>query len=280
MRSLAPIIPLTLLLLVKTVYSLNNVTPTGARPAGMGNAFVSQFDIFSVFHNPAGLSNQDNTKVAIFHESRFAVKELSTRGFIVAQPFRQASFAFHYYNTGPASWRESNSGLSYSMPLSKRLRAGIQIYYLTYRLPEEGNSAGAVSFAAGAIFRLTEETLLGAQLKNAASARIKTSASDEKLPMMLSLGGNTMYAGNFNLAYKIEIIQKQKTQFSIGAEWEIAPHFFIRTGINAPTLRFNAGGAYRWKRFTFDVAFNNHHYLGISSMVAVTYHFNRKLTAR
>lgn len=276
MRFISPILPLTLLLLVKSVYSLNNVYPSGARPAGMGNAFVSQFDLFSVFHNPAGLSKQKNTKAAFFFENRFLVKELSTNGLVVALPFRQACFALHYYNTGPALWKETGTGLAYAMPMSPRLSAGIQLHYFGFRLPEDASSAGSVSFAAGAIFQLSEKTQVGAQLRNAASAGIKNTSHSEKLPVVFSLGGHTVYAEHFSLSYQVEISQKQETQVMAGAEWEIAPRFFIRAGIIAPAVRLNAGAGYCWRRFTFDVAFNNHRYLGTSSMVAVSYHFNWK----
>lgn len=278
MRFVPPILPLTLLLLVKSVYSLNNVYPTGAQPAGMGNAFVSQFDLFSVFHNPAGLSKQPYTETAFFYENRFGVKELSTHGIIAALPFRQTCFALHYYNTGPAHWKEYGAGLTYAMPMSPGLSAGIQLFWYGNRLPEDASSAAYVSFAAGAIFQLSEKTRVGAQVKNAASAGIPSTPTGEKLPFVLSVGAHTLFAELFKLSYQLEFSQKQQTQLLAGAEWEIAPRFFIRAGINAPLVRFHAGAAYHWRSFTFDVAFYNHHYLGTSSMVAVSYQFKRRFT--
>ena len=57
---------LVLLLLPASLHANNENDPAGARPAGMANAALSFTDIWSLYHNQAGLAYIDGIAAGVF----------------------------------------------------------------------------------------------------------------------------------------------------------------------------------------------------------------------
>lgn len=264
---------IALLLLSLSAKSRSNVLPTGGAPAGMGNAFVSQYNVFSVFHNQAGLAKIDRTSVSLFYENRFLIKEMSISAGIITFATGSGNFAVQYNTFGLPQWGESNIGLAYSRFLSEKISAGIQLNYFGIKLPEENTTAMSVGFELGAIYQINENSYLGLHIANPYSPPINTISYSEHIPWRLNAGGHTQFTDDFLLSYEIEKIEDYPLNVKMGAQWEAAKGFYIRGGVNSAPVRFFTGFGYQSSFFTFDTAFSYYQYLGYVPSVSLIFSF-------
>ncbi|MDA3928241.1 MAG: hypothetical protein PF541_04740 [Prolixibacteraceae bacterium] len=256
-----------------TVLGRSNITPNGSKAEGMGNAFVSQYDVFSVFHNQAGLAKIDRTSISFFYENRFLVPEMSIRAGLLTFHTNSGNFAIQYNSFGPSNWSESNAGISYAKLLSEKLSVGLQLNYFGTRLPEVNKTAITFSFELGAIYQLNDKTFLGAHIANPYAPQINTLLYEESIPWKISLGGHTNFTKEFTLSYEIETIQNYSPTLQIGAQWEAVENFFVRGGFNTGPARFYTGFGYISHFFTIDTAFSYHQYLGYTPSVSLIFSF-------
>ncbi|MFA9389475.1 MAG: hypothetical protein ACERKD_06690 [Prolixibacteraceae bacterium] len=276
MNSHLRIFHVILLLLIVTpcvVVGRSNIFPTGSRAAGMGNAFVSQYDVFSVYHNQAGLANLDRTSVSFFYENKFLVKEMSVRAGILTFHTGSGNFAVQYNSFGPQEWRESNTGIAYSRYLGEKLSAGLQLNHFSTRLPEINRSISTFSFELGAIYQVSSSTYLGAHLANPYAPKLTTLSYNETIPWRFTLGGHTNFTKEFTLAYEIESVKAQFPILQLGAQWEAAENVFLRGGFNTGPARIFAGFGYVSNFFTVDAAFSYHQFLGYTPSVSLIFSF-------
>lgn len=262
-----------LLLSTLVVFGRSNIVPSGSKAAGMGNAFVSQYDVFSVYHNQAGLADIERTSVSFFYENQFLMKEMSVRAGLITFHTGSGNFAVQYNSFGPQQWSESNVGLAYSRYLSKKLSAGLQFNYFGTRLPEINRSVSTFSFELGAIYKLTSNTFLGAHVANPYAPNITTLTYNETIPWRVSLGGHTNFTKEFTLSYETEAIRGYIPTLKLGAQWEAAENIFLRGGFNTGPARFFAGFGYVSTFFTIDAAFSYHQLLGYTPSVSLIFSF-------
>lgn len=276
MKLISPFIIVVLLVLFQPASPLwgrSNILPTGSRATGMGNAFVSQFDVFSVYHNQAGLANIERTSIAFFYENRFFVKEFSSRAALLTFHTGSGNFALQYNSFGPPLWREGNASIGYGRHLGKKLSAGLALNYFSTRLPELNRVISTMSFELGAIYQLTDRTFLGAHLANPYAPNLTTLVYDEKIPWHFSIGGHTQFVSQFLLSYEIETVRGYWPMLQIGAQWEAVENLFVRGGFNTGPSRFFAGFGYETSFFTLESAFQYHQYMGYTPSVSLIFSF-------
>lgn len=276
MKWITTLTVLTVILLMHPAGELwgrSNILPTGSRATGMGNAFVSQFDVFSAYHNQAGLARLERTSIAFFYENRFFVKELSTRAALLTFHTGSGNFAIQYNSFGPPLWREGNGSIGYGRHLGKKLAAGVQLNYFSTRLPELNRAISTMSFELGAIYQLNERTYLGAHLANPYAPKLTTLVYDETIPWRFSIGGHTQFAPEFLLSYEIETVQGFWPMLQIGAQWEAVENLYVRGGFNTGPARFFAGFGYETSFFTLESAFQYHQYMGYTPSVSMIFSF-------
>ncbi|MFN5370782.1 MAG: hypothetical protein ACK5B6_04895 [Bacteroidia bacterium] len=64
----------------------------GARSAGLAHASVTLGDVWSVFHNPAGIASLQRISAGVYYENRFGLPETGLRAGAVALPFGKNAF--------------------------------------------------------------------------------------------------------------------------------------------------------------------------------------------
>lgn len=239
----------------------------------MGNAFVSQYNEFSTFHNQAGLAAFNRTSVSIFYENRYLVPQMSIRAIMVTLPTSGGNFAFQFNSFGPPEWAESNFGIAYSRFLNEKLSAGVQLNYFGSKLPELNNTAMSVSFETGVIYRVTEKTYWGIHLANPLSPAINTTMYRTEIPWRFTLGGHTSFTDDFTLSYEIEKIKTYMPYLKLGGEWQATQGVFLRGGVNTSPMKFFAGFGYHTQLLKIDAAFSYHNYLGYVPSISLIFSF-------
>jgi hypothetical protein len=264
---------LLLLCIAFAGFSRSNIFPTGAKAKGMGDAFVSQFDVFSVYNNQAGLANLKRSSVAFFYENPFLVQELSLRAGVFAFTTGTGNFAVHINSFGPALWSESNAGIAFAKHLSDKLSAGIELSYFGTKLPETAGLLSSFSFEFGAIYQLNDKTFLGAHFANLYSTPIKTLAYEEQIPWQINLGGHTIFTDQFILSYQVGLEKETVPQLKVGAQWEAVENFFIRGGLNTSPSRVFLGLGYHTSFLEIETAFSYHRIMGYTPSVSLIFSF-------
>jgi hypothetical protein len=265
----------TLLLLVGfisiSVIARSNVFPSGGRPAGMGNAFISRFDLSAAYHNQAGLSKIESPSLSLFYENKFLVKEMSFRGVLLGLPTKTANFAIHYSAFGPAKWTESIISVACSKQLSTKLAAGIQLNYFGMKLPEENATESSYGVEMGIIWQPTSKIFVGIHLANPFSVPIVTYSYNEKIPYRIRAGSHTFLSENFIISIEAEKTENVSTIFKLGVEWEAIPTLYFRGGYNSGSTKLFAGLGYQYRFLKTDLAFSYHQYLGFTPSISINF---------
>ena len=174
------------------VFSVENY-PAGARSLGLSQAFVSFSDVWSTFHNQAGLAGIKNTSAAIFYESRFLIDELSFASGTLVLPVKTGTFGLSFYQFGKGSFKENKAGLAFAKQLSGKISAGIQLDFFSYRFPENERSKGTATFEAGIIYNPVERLFLGVHVFNPVFSTIKSDAKTLIIPATIRIGGHFQF---------------------------------------------------------------------------------------
>jgi hypothetical protein len=238
---------------------------------GMGNAFISQFDISAAFHNQAGLAKIDSFSISLFYENLYLLKEMSSRGILVGVPTKTANFAFHYSAFGPVKWMESALSVACSKQLTSKLSAGIQINYFGMKLPEENATASSCGAEMGFIYQLSLKMYAGIHLANPFSIPIKTYSYNEKIPYRLRVGFHTLLSDNFLISAEAEKIKNCTPILKLGIEWEAIQNFYFRCGFNNGPTKLFTGLGFQYRFFKTDFAFCYHQYLGCNPSFSITF---------
>src|ERR1700752_3541270 len=112
--------------------------PVGARSAGVANASVTFSDLWSAYHNQAGLAYLNDAAAGVYFENKFLISELSLKGFAAAIPTRKAgTFALSATMFVGSLYNEKKAGIGYAKKLSEVFSAGVQLDYLSTYIAED-----------------------------------------------------------------------------------------------------------------------------------------------
>lgn len=253
------------------VIARSNVTPGFGYPSGMGNAFVSQYDLEAFSHNQAGLAKLINPSFSLFYENRFCLKELSLRGILIGIPSGNGVFSTCLQSFGPSKWMETTFSVAYSLKLTPKLSGGIQFSYLGMKLPEENQTLSSVGTEIGFIFQLSPTLFVGAHLANPFSIPFYTMSYNDKIPWRLSLGGHSLITNEITMAIETEKTEYQKTVFKAGIEWKVVDQFFLRGGFNTGPVRLSGGIGFCYRLIKVNIAFSYHQVLGTTPSISMNY---------
>jgi hypothetical protein len=266
-----------LLLIAGFVYfsalAFSDVYSTGSHPMGIGNAYISQYDISAVYHNQAGIAKIDSFSISLFYENRYLLKDMSMRGILIGIPTKTANFAIHYSSFGPAKWMESTLSVACSKQLSSKLSAGIQINYFGMKLPEDNSTASSCGAELGLIYQLAPNFFAGFHLANPFSIPIKTYSYNEKIPYRLRVGCHTNISDDFLISAEAEKSGDVKPIFKLGMEWQAIHNLYFRVGFNSGSTKLFSGIGFRYRSFKTDLAFSYHQYLGFTPSFSIQFLF-------
>ncbi len=263
---------LTLLLTLLPALCLAQMNdPAGARPAGMGNAGLCIQDIWSIYHNQAGIAHIESPSAGAFYENRFLIRELAYAGFAAATPLGFGTVGLSYSGFGYSVYRESKVGLAYGMKLSNRLSAGVQLNYQHIRINAENYGArGAVTAEVGFQMKISERVTAGAHLFNPTRTKLQD-FNDERLPTALRLGLGYQVSNDVLVAAEVEKDIDFKPLFRGGIEYQPVDILYLRIGASTEPNLFTFGLGLKFERFQFDMAATYHSLLGYSPQASLTY---------
>ncbi|MBE9469042.1 MAG: hypothetical protein IMY72_12085 [Bacteroidetes bacterium] len=247
--------------------------PVGARSAGMANSTVMTYDVWSVFHNQAGLAFIKNIYAGSYFENRFNISELGVKSFAFVLPTKTGNFGASVTHFGYSKYNESKFGLAYARMLGEKFSVGLQFDYLNTFVGEEYGNKGTVVFELGLMAEPIKNLIIGAHVYNPTRSKF-AAYQDERIPTIFRLGLGYKFSDKVLLTIETDKELDYKPTYKTGVEYHFLKNFYLRTGISANPNQNFFGMGYVFKRFSFDIAFSTHEVLPMTSHFSINYKFN------
>lgn len=245
--------------------------PAGARFSGMANASVAIFDIWSGYHNQAGLANIERITAGVFYDNRYNLKEVGIKAATILLPVSGGNFNLNYTQFGFKLYQESKFGLAYARALGKHLWAGIQLDYFRLRLAHTYGKGDTYTFETGILVEPFKDLFLGFHLFNPIQASINTLDSQEELPVRARLGLAWILSKQLILSLDTEKDMEHNLNTKIGMEYQVANNIYMRAGVASIPKTISMGLGLIFKHIKTDIAFSHHSVLGYSPSISLNF---------
>lgn len=242
----------------------------GARAGGMAGTAVTLSDVWSVFHNQAGLTNISSFQAGVYYQNRFAMKELGDKGVTAAMKLGAGTMGFSYRSFGYSNFSQSKAGLAYALMLSSKFSIGVQMNYYTVRIAEGYGRSNAIGVEGGFLYKLNNKLTLAGHIANPTRAKL-ADYNDERIPSVLKVGAAYTFSEKVQLIGQIQQTTAQKVVGSGAIEYNVVDSFVVRCGVASnPTLTaFGFGWKNKFLRADFSSSY--HSVLGFSPQVSLVY---------
>jgi hypothetical protein len=249
----------------------------GARPTGMGEAFVGVADdVNAVYYNPAGLGYMKNPELIAMHTQWFQDTNYEFGAF--AYPSKVGTFGISAATLKTEDLQQRNADesyvgtfdtvdaaytISYGYAFSKAYSLGANIRFIE----QEIGSASAQTWSGdvGGIYKLSRLPLsLGMAVRHFGQ-EVKFNEEGDPQPLTVDVGlGSQLLNEKLVLALSAKKPRDNDVQYGVGSEWNQpvgeSVRFALRAGYNTAgqdtggTNGFSLGGGFGLKRLNIDVA--------------------------
>ena len=253
----------------------------GARPLGMGEAFVAQADDASaIFYNPASLSRLNFPEVLTMYNSHFVGTSQQVVGIAYPLNFGVLGIGYSglgsgdiqgYDNTGAVTSTFNTQSSSLTISLGRRINTNFSFGIGAKSISEKLEASSASTFAldGGLTYLVNPQFCLGASALNLGSP-LKFISENTPLPTSYRLGAafsTKLFDENINLNSDL-VSFPEGLKINLGAEYLIRNFLALRMGSAGGTLR--AGLGLYANLFAFDYAYLGHADLGAAHQVSVS----------
>jgi hypothetical protein len=265
--------------------------PTGARQAGLGNAFTAiADDVYSTYYNPAGLAQLHRSEFTAYYAKLYSgLTDGSSidRSFIAyGHPTaKHGTFGFSYLDLSLAGlYSENTFALHYAKDLRERWNLGGSLKLLRKSFGSDAYTQNAINSDTGASLGAPDP--LFAKNGSSKSALSMDIGTQYRISRIYGVGLAILNANSPNMAlspgdsdqvsavYKAGLARKTKTtavdaevsmrkftseeyRFNMGGERWIRDSFAIRGGLGFGQRQYqmtSIGFSYKWEAFQVDYA--------------------------
>lgn len=247
----------------------------GARQISLANSDVALAnDVFSLFSNPAGLSQLNWREVGVYYSpAPFGLTELSNGYAAYHEPVSFGSFAAGGMTYGFDLYRESKVLLGYSYNYDNIFFAGLALNYHNYSIKNYG-STGVFYLNIGGLVYILDELRWGFLVTNINKASVAD--IDDQIPMVLSTGFSFDILDNFSLNFALEKDIRYNPSVQFGIDYDIIEYLSLRVGASNEPSRFTAGLGINYSIFSLDYAFFTHPDLGLTHQAGIILSFGKE----
>jgi hypothetical protein len=245
----------------------------GARPIGMGGAFVAiADDAWAIVFNPAGLTQLQGDEIAAFYSPQpFGMAELSLASFALVHPTSYGEVGLSVNRFGFDLYREVTGILSYASSYRDIFSFGINLTYNSLAVKNYG-SASAIGIDIGILATVTRELRWGFFAANINAPSI--GQAKEKLPQVYVSGLSFRPAEG--LMFGLDVIKDIKYPALLrgGLEYKLVDPLSLRVGVGNNPTKFSSGLGVQYSFVHFDYAMTTHPDLGLSHQFSVAVDLN------
>lgn len=258
---------------VLTLSAYSQYNP-GAKQISLSNSDVAlSNDVFSLFNNPAGLSQMNWREVGIYYSpAPFGLTELANGYVAYHEPTNIGSFAIGGMSYGFELYHESKISLGYSFNYQNTFFAGLAFNYQTVSIKNYGSS-GAFFINAGGLAYLTNSLRFGFVIQNL--NRATYGKDDNQIPIIFNSGLSYSVDEDIIVNFSIEKDIEYKASLQFGIEYDIIEYLSLRTGFSNEPSRYSAGIGINYSLFSFDYAIFTHNDLGLTHQAGIIISFGK-----
>ncbi|MDT3696607.1 MAG: hypothetical protein ROY99_09460 [Ignavibacterium sp.] len=266
---------ITIIIIYLLTFSAYSQYNPGAKQISISNSDVAlSNDVFSIFNNPAGLSQMNWREVGIFYSpAPFGLTELSNGFIAYHEPTSVGSFSLGGMTYGFDLFRETRIALGYSYNLTGKFFFGAAINYQTVSIKNYGND-GVLFLNLGGLAYVANDLRLGFYLHNI--NRASYSNSNNQIPVVIDAGLSYDVVEELNLNFSVNKDIKYKASFQFGIIYDIIEYISFRTGFSNEPSRFSAGIGINYLNYSFDYAMFSHNSLGFTHQAGIIVSFGRE----
>ncbi|MFZ1292072.1 MAG: hypothetical protein WAR79_18385 [Melioribacteraceae bacterium] len=242
----------------------------GAKQIALSHSDVANpNDVFSIFTNPAGLTQIKKTQFGIFYSpSPFGIKELANGFLAFNQPTNLGSFSIGAMNYGFELFKENRIYFGYSNNFSDQFLFGISVFYQIIKIENYGNT-NFLNFSLGSIFLLNQDLSIGFSIHNPLRNKNYSSLTTN---FRTGITYNILDNAKIHFAAFKEI--NFPISFSSGIEYDIIKLLSLRFGIQNNPNNFSGGLGINYSFFQIDYAINSHIDLGLTHQIGIILNFS------
>ena len=256
----------------KQIYSQTRI---GAPNEAIGNTTSTMSNIWSVWNNPAGTSNQQQLSAALSHRVVQNIEGLNIAGLAIVLPIKVGAFGLGISRFGDDLFNKQQINLSYGNKFGIT-DLGIRLAYHQYHFEGFGNK-GVPVISFGGITTITNKFYIGAFIENITQAKI-SDFQDERVPTIMQVGISYRPLESVILNLDLQKDIEFKTSVLIGVSYAIIDNLTIKSGVNSnPSKQFfgldfipnNIKGVLSY-------SLSSQQALGLAHQVSIQYSFRSK----
>ena len=253
---------------INKAFSVQDQRIESGKSSAMSNSSVTLTDIWSIYHNQAGLGYLENISTGVFHQSGY-IKEQNIQGLAFALPTKTGTIGASYSYYGFSQYNEMQAGLAYGKNFSKYFSIGLQLNYIHTHITGDYGNADAVNFEIGILSQPIDHLYIGAHVYN--PSRIKI--ADEELPTIFNLGISYLFSEKVLLAIGTEKDLEHEAIFKAGLSYQLIEYVSLQAGISTNPAKYSFGIGFHYINIDAHVGFSNHQTLGFIPSFTLSYGF-------
>jgi hypothetical protein len=257
-----------LFLFTETGFSAQDHKIEEGKAAAMANTSVTLMDIWSVYHNQAGLGYLENISVGAFHQSGY-IKEQNLQGIAFALPTKTGTIAASYSYYGYSQYNEMQGGVAYAKTFSKYFAVGLQLNYLHTQIAGNYGKANAVNFEIGILSQPIDNFVIGAHVYNPSRSKM----GGEEIPTIFNLGVSYLFSDKVLFAVGTEKDLNHEAVFKVGIDYKLIEYVSLQAGIATNPAKYSFGIGFHYLNIDAHVGFSNHQTLGFTPSFTLSYGF-------
>ncbi|GAB4300179.1 MAG: hypothetical protein Kow0098_27290 [Ignavibacteriaceae bacterium] len=244
----------------------------GARQISLSNSDVAlSNDVFSVFNNPAGLSQINWREAGVYYSpAPFGLSELANGYVAYHEPSDFGSFAIGGMTYGFDLYRESKILLGYSYNYENKFFAGLTFNYHTVSIQNYGNDA-AFYLNIGGLAYIADELRWGFFIHNINRATFGN--EEDQIPLIFNSGVSYFIIPELSLNIAMEKDIRYNVSLMGGVEYQLIKYITLRTGFSDEPSGYSAGIGINYSFISLDYALFTHQDLGLTHQAGMILSF-------
>ncbi len=256
-----------------SVYAVNDNYPSGARVSGLSNSGVVLKDLWSNYHNQAGLTGVDKLTIGFHYENKYVVSQYGLHSLALAIPTHRGTIGASITFFGYSKYNESKISLAFGKAFGEKFSAGIQLDLLNiYQAEDYGNST-TLAVEAGILAEPLQGFLIGAHVYNPTMSYYRTFET-EKVPTIFQIGIGYYFTEKLFVVMEAEKDIERRPVYQGGVEYHVIKSIYARFGVSTYEMSsYSFGVGFVYKGIKADMAFSQHQILGYTPHVSFSYSF-------
>jgi hypothetical protein len=246
--------------------------PVGARLNALGNSGAAFGDAFSIFSNPACMTQLKTSTIGLAVDHRYSVAGLNTASAAYTHVAKEVRLGLGLSRYGDDLLNHSRLGVAFAYRIRMvSLGGGLSVHQLS--IADNGSSQN-ILFQMGGVAQITPKLSYGASVYNLSRARVSAN-STLYYPVVMRMGLAYKPVDQATLIVEVEKQSQQKVNFKAGLEYRLGNYVFLRTGINTDPKNVFGGLGLAWKSCALDYALSFHSRLGFVHAIGLVYTFGK-----